>query len=79
MNLKMTYDTQAEAIRAATKLAKESARDNGCQWEERVLIASGDTLVITSTAGGRVTHRLSAGWDREGYLHGSRRVMSAAQ
>lgn len=72
------YQTQAEAIREATKAAKENARDNGENCQERVLLTSGDTLILTSTPGGKVTRKLSAGWDTEGVLHGSRRVLAIA-
>lgn len=64
-----TYRSDKEAIRGATKVAREAARDNGEKWVEMVLLRSGDTLIITATPGGKISHRITAGWVREGLLH----------
>jgi hypothetical protein len=73
------YPTQKEAVRSAKKLAKEAAKDNDCRWTESVIMASGDTLHLTSTPQGKIAETLEAGWITHGLIHCSRRVADIAQ
>jgi hypothetical protein len=72
------YATQREAIREATKSAREWAADNQEPMTADVLLWSGDTLHITSTPDGKITHRVTAGWDRDGVLFMSRKTAAVA-
>lgn len=72
------YKNQKQAISAAKKLAKEAAADNSTDWTESVLLASGDTLHLTSSPSGRITQRIEAGWITDGPIHCSKRAADVA-
>ena len=70
--------TQREVIREAIKSARDWADSNQEPTTADVLLWSGDTLHITSTPEGKLTRKLTAGWDREGLLFCSRKTAAVA-
>jgi hypothetical protein len=72
------HATQREAIRDATKSAREWAADNQEPMTASVLLWSGDTMHVTAEPAGRLIRKLTAGWDREGLLFCSRKTAAVA-
>ena len=68
MNFKTKCKTEKIAIAEARELAIESAETNQCDWTEKVLLMSGDTLYFNAHVSGLVTKCKVSGWDTEGHV-----------
>ena len=77
MNIACT--TTREAIRRATKDARECAAQRGTDWTEPVILPSGDTLYVTAQPDGTVCQRVEAGWPLRGGVYGTRRTLGIAR
>ena len=72
------FKTQRQAIADAAASARDWAEDNKEPMTADVLLWSGDTLHITSTQDGKLSRRITAGWERHGVLFCSRKTASLA-
>ena len=73
------YKTQRLAIADAVDSAKDWAEENQDPMTADVLLWSGDTLHITSTPDGKLSRRITAGWERHGVLFCSRKTAGLAR
>jgi hypothetical protein len=71
--------TQKQAIADARKFAIDAARDNDCNWTEKVFLMSGDTMYICADITGKITVSLAGGWDRDGHIFCGPKAYSIAQ
>ena len=71
--------TQKQAIADAKLLAVTEAIANGCDWTEKVILMSGDTLHITADTHGKITASETSGWDRDGHIFCGPKAYSVVQ
>ena len=79
MTLYTKCNTQREAIKTTRTMAAVEAKANGCDWTEKVILMSGDTIHITVSEAGRVTTKTTSGWDRDGHIFCGPKAYSVAQ
>lgn len=79
MTLYTKCKTQRQAISEAKQFSIEAARDNDCDWTEKVILMSGNTLHITSTPSGIITMSETSGWDRDGHIFCGPKAYAVAQ
>jgi len=71
--------TQKQAIADARKFAIEAAQDNGCNWTEKVILMSGNTMYVCADTTGKTTVSLTGGWDRDGHIFCGPKAYNIAQ